>query len=426
MAIQVDKTLNELQQMAVSLGIYVDKGSGKNQKIMKEDLIHPIRNYFLLQRYKDITKIPKHLELILSLKSPMLAKRIDELKPELQEAIWKSDQWYFEEKLNGCRFFLVKTGKGLHLYSRHNSVTDLLPIEYSENIVYPENFDLDKIKDDFILDTEITSDYDCINTSLDKYGVQTETMLQVVTSLINCDPQRARLIQKKENLILTFNVFDCIYYNGSWILNEPLTKRRPLAFELWRKLSDAGFKIRPVRSNRSNKKEFYKGIILSGGEGCICKKIDGIYIPDSNRQNDGWIKIKRSMSEMTSMDDVFGDTIDGWISGFEPGKPDKGLQDYVGTIKVSIYIRKKDGTLYEHEIAHISGIDMKLRTDMTETVEGIPTLRASYYGTIVEIDGVSISGRAKRLNHATLNGFRYDKTKLDCVMDEEFLEKNIV
>ncbi len=409
MAIQVDKTLNELQQMAVSLGIYVDKGSGKNQKIMKEDLIHPIRNYFLLQRYKDITKIPKHLELILSLKSPMLAKRIDELKPELQEAIWKSDQWYFEEKLNGCRFFLVKTGKGLHLYSRHNSVTDLLPIEYSENIVYPENFDLDKIKDDFILDTEITSDYDCINTSLDKYGVQTETMLQGYLDFTTESiwAVSARVRQK-------------------YVMLLPLTKRRPLAFELWRKLSDAGFKIRPVRSNRSNKKEFYKGIILSGGEGCICKKIDGIYIPDSNRQNDGWIKIKRSMSEMTSMDDVFGDTIDGWISGFEPGKPDKGLQDYVGTIKVSIYIRKKDGTLYEHEIAHISGIDMKLRTDMTETVEGIPTLRASYYGTIVEIDGVSISGRAKRLNHATLNGFRYDKTKLDCVMDEEFLEKNIV
>ena len=166
MAIQVDKTLKELQQMALSLGIYLDTGSGKNGKIMKEDLITPIRNHFLLQRYKDVTKIPKHLELILSLKSPMLAKRIDELKPELQEAIWKSNQWYFEEKLNGVRLFLIKTGKGLHLYSRHNSVTDLLPIEYSENIVYPENFDLGKIKDDFILDTEITSDYDSINTSL--------------------------------------------------------------------------------------------------------------------------------------------------------------------------------------------------------------------------------------------------------------------
>jgi ATP-dependent DNA ligase len=150
------------------------------------------------------------------------------------------------------------------------------------------------------------------------------------------------------------------------------------------------------------------------------------YVPDTNRQNDGWIKIKRSVSEMSSMEEAFGDTIDGWISGYEPGKPDKGLQDYVGTLKISTYIKRADGTIYEHEIAYISGFDMKLRVDMTEMIAGIPTLKATYYSRVVEIDGAGVSSRARRFNHAVLLGFRYDKNKDSCIIDEDFLNKLIL
>jgi ATP-dependent DNA ligase len=425
MAIHVGRTLPELEVMARNMGLIIIP-TGKNGRYMKEDYIHPIREVSLEKRYKSLDKIPDHMALMLQVKSPMLAKRIDELKPEYQKEIWESNNWYFEEKLNGARMWIIKTNTGLYLYSRHNSDVDLLPIEYSDNILFPENFNLGTIKENFIIDTEITSDSPNLNTAVGKYGVRTETMLQAITSILGSDPKRAKLIQKQENIRFTFNVFDCVFYEGQWLFKVPLLKRRQLAFSLWKKLSKAGFKIRPVRSNRSNKKQFYKGIIMNGGEGCVSKNINGIYIPDTNRSVDGWIKIKRSVSEMVSMEEAFGDTVDGWISGFEPGNSDKGLQDYVGTIKVSTYIRKDDGTVYEHEIAHISGFDMKLRVDMTEKIAGIPTLKASYYSRVVEIDGAGVSSRVRRLNHAVLLGFRYDKTKDSCIMDEKFLNKLIL
>jgi ATP-dependent DNA ligase len=425
MAIHVGRTLKELEEIASKMELTITP-TGKNGRFMKEDYIHPIREVHLLKRYKSLDKIPDHLALILSVKSPMLAKRIDELKPEYQKEIWESNNWYFEEKLNGCRLWVIKTSTGLFLYSRHNSDVDLLPIEYSENILFPDNFNLSSIKENFIIDTEITSDSNNLNTAVGKYGVMTETMLQAVTAILGSDPKRAKLIQRQENIRFTFNIFDCVYYEGQWLIKEPLIKRRKLAMELWKKLSDVGFKIRPVRSNRSNKKQFYKGIIMNGGEGAVAKNINGIYVPDTNRQNDGWIKIKRSVSEMSSMEEAFGDTIDGWISGYEPGKPDKGLQDYVGTLKISTYIKRADGTIYEHEIAYISGFDMKLRVDMTEMIAGIPTLKATYYSRVVEIDGAGVSSRARRFNHAVLLGFRYDKNKDSCIIDEDFLNKLIL
>jgi ATP-dependent DNA ligase len=425
LAIHVDKTLPELAVLARFHKLEITP-SGKNQRYMKEDYIYPLREIFLKQRYGAIEATPDHLQLVLNLKSPMLAKRMDALKPQQQQTIWDSDEWYLEEKLNGARMLLVKTGSGIFLYSRHNSEMDLLPIEYSDNILFPEVFNLDRIADNFILDTEITSDSHNLNTSMGKHGVMTETQLQAVTALLNCDPEKAIEIQKQEGLRLVFNVFDCIFYNGQWLLNEPLKQRRTLAMELWRKLESAGLKIRPVRSNRSNKKQFYKDLILNGGEGAVAKNINGIYLPDTNRPSDGWIKIKRSVSEMASMDDVFSDTIDGWISGFEQGEAGKGLENYVGTIKVSCYLRQLDGSLVEHEIAHISGIDMRLREDMTERISGAVTLKPSYYNRVVEIDGAGISPRVRRLNHAVLLSFRYDKNKDSCIIDEEFLNRMIL
>ncbi len=422
MAISVGKTLPELVEIAKELNLTVEP-SGKNGRFMKEDYIIPIREHHLRGMYGET--IPDHLSMIMSMKSPMLAKRIDGLKQELQDEIWGSDHWEFEEKLDGVRILLVKDNSGLYCYSRHNSDVDFLPLEFSNKIMYQEGFDLDKISDTFILDTEITSDLSNINTVVGKYGVSTESMLQAVTALISSDPARARLIQERENLRLRFNVFDCVYYNGQWVTDEPLEKRRELARELYMKLVNAGFKISEVRRSVTNKKQFYKSIVLSGGEGCIAKHTGGIYVPDTSRRNDGWVKIKRSISEL-SMEDAFGDTIDAWISGYEKGTEGKGYEDYVGTIILSTYLKKDTGELEVHEIARVSGFDMKLREDMTHRVNGIVTLNPAYYSRVVEIDGANVSARARRLQHAVLLGFRNEKNKDDCVMEESFLNSMVM
>ena len=422
MAISVGKTIPELVKLTEELGLTVTP-SGKNGKFMKEDYIVPVREYHLGRLYGDT--VPDHLKMIMSMKSPMLAKRIDGLRQELQNEIWGSDLWEFEEKLDGVRILLVKDNSGLYCYSRHNSDVDFLPLEFSNKILYEKGFDIDKIKDNFILDTEITSDLSNINTVVGKYGVSTESMLQVVTALISSDPERAKLIQEREDFRLRFNVFDCVYYNGQWITNEPLEKRRELARELYMKLVGAGFKISEVRRSVTNKKQFYKSIVLNGGEGCIAKHSNGIYVPDTSRRNDGWVKIKRSISEL-SLEESFGDTIDAWISGFEKGTEGKGFEDYVGTIILSTYLRRDTGELVEHEIARVSGIDMKLREDMTLRVNGVVTLNPAYYNRVVEVDGANVSARARRLQHAVFLGFRNEKNKDDCILEESFLNSMVM
>lgn len=427
MAIQVSQTLKQLEKEVKKLGIE-DKivSTGKNGRTMKEDLIIPIREHNLIKRYGSLGNIPEHMNMMLSMKSPMLAVRIDALKEVEQKEIWENPDWGFEEKLNGVRCIVIYDGNQIHLYSRHNSDKDLLPIEFTDKVMFPDSCDLGKLNKSFMIDCELTCDNRNLNTVIGKYGVQTETVLQAVTAIIGSDVSRARIIQKRENVRLVFNSFDCMFYDGKWLDKEPLKVRKEALKDIFNTLKACGFNIRENLYTNVNKKEMYNNLVKLGKEGCVAKNINGIYIPDSTRGFKGWVKIKRSVSKAESNDDDLGDTFDGWISGFVPGNKGSAFENLVGAVCVSIYKKKSDGTREVHEIARISGMDLRLRQDMTKIVGGQVTLNPKYYDRVVEIDGQGVSARELRLNHAVLIGFRYDKNKDSCEVDEDFLVRNIV
>ena len=430
MSIEIGLTIKELALKARQFGVYEDiVPTGKNDKIMKDDMIAPIRKHSLISRYGSEDNVPEDMKLILELKSPMLAARIDGLKEEQQTEIWGDDNWGFEEKLNGVRNYIVNVGNGIHLYSRHSSDVDLLPIEFTEKVLFPDQCDLSRISKSFIIDNEITSDVANISTVVGKYGVVTETMLQAVTSLISSDASKAKVIQQSENLRLTFNSFDCIYYDGKWLLNEPLHVRKQIAEEIVVSLENCGFKIRRVKQcpKGMDKQKFFQDIVAHGGEGCLAKRLDGLYNADNTRGfKQGWIKVKRSTKASLALDEnSFGDTIDAWISGYKPGNKGTAFENYIGVVCVSINLLKPDGTTEVLEIGQFSGIPMSLREDMTELINGEPTLKPEYFGRVCEIDGMSVSSRERRLNHCQFLGFRYDKGKDSCFMEESFLNSMI-
>lgn len=433
MAISVGLTIKELTKLANDLSVTVTP-SGKNNRVMKEDLIIPIREHYLQERYGG--NIPKHMQLMLDMKSPMLALRIDDLKPEQQEEVWNDTEWELEQKLNGVRCRIVNDGNGIHLYSRHNSDTDLLPIEFTEKILFPDSCDLSKIKKEFIIDCEMESDNPNICTIMENSGVVTNSQLQAVTSLISSTTIRAHQIQKNNNLRLVFNSFDCIYYDGRWVIKEPLSKRRMLAEEIVKDLESCGFNIRRVLrstdNTREGKQKFYNGIISRGGEGCIAKRSSGLYIPDTTRNFNGWIKLKRSMSaafnSYSSVEDAMGDmgdTIDAFITGFEPGSKGGAFEKMIGSVAVSVYLQKKDGTQEIREIGKFGGMELSLREDMTEIVNGEVTLNPKYMHRVCEIDAMSMSSRNMRFQHCVFLGFRLDKLPDSCILTEEFLEAQI-
>lgn len=433
MAISVGLTIKELTKLANDLNVTVTP-SGRNNRIMKEDLILPIREHYLQERYGG--NIPKHMQLMLDMKSPMLALRIDDLKPEQQEEVWDSTEWVLEQKLNGVRCRIVNDGSGIHLYSRHNSDIDLLPIEFTEKILFPDNCDLSFLDKTFIIDCEMESDNPNICTIIENSGVATNSQLQAVTALISSATVRAHAIQRNNDLRLVFNSFDCIYYDDRWIMNEPLSKRRAVAEEVVRNLEKCNFNIRRVLcstdNTRDGKMKFYNGIISRGGEGCIAKRASGLYIPDTTRNFNGWVKLKRSMSaafnNYSSVEDAMGgmgDTIDVFITGFEPGSKDGAFEHMIGSVCVSAYIQKKDGSMELREVGKFGGMELSLREDMTELINGEVTLNPKYMHRVCEIDAMSMSSRNMRFQHCKFVGFRYDKLPDSCILTEEFLESQV-
>lgn len=430
--------------MAFDLGLDIpNRVDGKSLK--KEDYIKPIREHNLGVRYGSIDNTPEHLKLMLQLKSPMLAGRIDSFKEEQQQEVWDSDNWSMEKKLNGVRCFIINDGIGIHLYSRHNSDIDLLPIEFTEKVKLPKEFSYSMLDRTFILDCELTSDNPNICTVLDGYGVDTSSQLQAVTSILGSNTDRALDIQDMNDLDLVFNAFDCIYCDGSWIMDTPLFKRREYLSDVIDMLVDAKFNARPVKYVVENKKEFYKHLISMGLEGTVAKRLDGVYVPDTTRNFKGWVKCKRSLSDSLSafnsqsslsafdtLDDVsdditfsFGDTIDAFITGYELGNKGSAFENMIGSICVSVYVEKADGTQEVREIGKFSGFNLDMRKNMGTVVNGKTVLKPEYYGKVVEIDGQQITKNG-RFAHCVFIGFRYDKLKDACILKEEFLNSQLL
>ncbi len=419
MALQSLRTLKELREECRSLGISVDFGDKKENK---DSYIRALRNYYIQQKYPE--GLPKGLELILNIESPMLCQRMQVLKESERDEVWNSKKWYLEEKLDGARGVMVKTDEGFDFYSRNSSVKDHLPISYKDTI-YLGDYREDKIENEFILDMEIISTNPNIDTVMEKRGVITETKLQAVAALLALEPERSIAIQKEE-APLKFMAFDCLWFDGEWIMHKPLIERRRCLKKAIKQLKKSGIDISLPNSNISNKKVFYSSVLFKGGEGCVAKNIFSIYIPTSSRRRDAWVKVKRSMSESMQMYGI-GDTIDAYITGYEEADESKGWAGLVGAIEVSVYLRDSEGNTKPHKIAVVSGIPMEDRKKMTAlSSDGNPVLKREYYGKVVSVDGQAVSARAKRLKHAVLVSWRPDLSPDNCIIDEEFLNSMII
>lgn len=419
MALAVGYTKAQLKAKCEKLGL---KPREDYKKDSKDSFAYALRDYYLEQKYGG--DIPKNLELMLTLEQPMVPTRMNDCKEELQKEMWESPNWYIEEKMDGNRQLPMFLGGEFYTYSRNLSDIDLLPIEYSSNIYH--ECDFSKLQHDFILDSEVICLNPNISTVIGRRGVVTETQLQAVTALLSMNSEDSIRIQKENNAPLKFCTFDCIYYDGEWLLDKPLIERRKYLKMALAELQSIGFKAELPRSNQSNKRAFYKSIVDEGGEGGILKDIYAPYYPTSSRAHRKWVKAKRSMSESIS-ERGGGDTIDAFITGYEDSSKDKAFADYVGGFQLSCYLVDEDGNRKLHHIATISSMTLELRKEITEWDEnGVPRLKFEFYNKVCEIDGQAVSARARRLKHAVLVRFRPDKTPDQCEISETFLNSMIL
>lgn len=417
MSISVLRNLADLKRECQAKGLQV-KQSGSRES--KTDYVLALRQWHLDHDFPN--GVPESLKLMLSIESPMLCKRYPELKPAEQAEIWTSDKWFLEEKIDGNRMVYMFLNGGFDSYSRNISVKDYLPESYGEKIYL--SIDRSKITDSFILDSEVVSSNPNISTILENKGVITETQLQATTAILALNKDQSIEIQKKDPL--NFITFDCLWFNGQWLLDKPLFERRKYLMKALNQLREAGFRCSlPKNCYKNDRKAFYNQIIANKGEGCVAKRIDAPYVSSNTRSAGFWIKIKRNMQE-TLKNAGISDSLDGWVSGFEPADENKGQAGLVGSIDISAYLEDDKGNLHPHVIARVSNLPLELKKQMTELVDGKPQLKQEFYGRVCEVNGQAVSARAQALKHATFVRWRPDRSADTCIISKSFWESMIL
>lgn len=418
------KRIAELEQEAKSLGLSVEYPKTKRGRATrkKATLVKVLQQHYLKERLSG-ESCPDHLAYMVSLESPMLCARLSDCKKELEEAIWRSSDWVLEPKFDGCRCFLVyRKDEGLHTYSRHLSTVDYLPIEWRSIYHGDPRWGVLEPMEEFILDSEVVSTNPHVSTVLGNRGVVTETMLQAVQALLALNSEESLRIQKELKRPLRFYVFDILSVRGHDLRDQPWTVRRQTASRVVAYLQEAGLNafLAPVEENPTRKRAYYENILEMRGEGCVAKLKSGLYVARDTRSHRSFVKLKRTASESVS---ASYDSIDAFISGWEPGNKGTALENRIGTVYFSVLLDKGDGTQVEHEIARISSFTEEDRSAMEwRDSSGQLQLHPDYNRAVASVDGQAVSAREKRLRHARLIHWRPDRSWLDCTFDEMTLD----
>ena len=429
------RTISQLERECRQHGLEVTPSkvlkSGE-RRFVKQDYIDALARFTLCEKYGAMHRVPNSLRFRLGMKAPMLAYQFTRLKMEEKQEIWESKDWWLTEKMNGVRGILVYTPtEGLKVFSRNISVDDFLPVEYSDRMLVtipPEAMD-----HAWAVDVEIKSTNPNIAGALREQGIETATELQAVTVVLGINVEDSLEIQKSQMVegvpVLSFHLIDVLFWRNESLRKKPYFEREKFFDEAVSEIQSHGFPIHriPYCKDPAHKKDFHEGILANGGEGTVAAYIHAPYRTDENRDRRGWVKIKRSVQKSLVSAGI-GDTLDGYIVGFQKASDDKAWANMVGTVDIAVNLRDAEGREREHVLARVSNIPLSLRQKMTvfNAETGEVSLNPSYLQKVVEVDGQAISPRSLHLTHARIVRIRDDKSMFDCVMEESFLNDMIL
>ena len=258
------RSVAELKKLTKRLGLQVTQTSNRENK---KDYVKVLQDYYLKEKYPE--GVPSWLKVRLSMDSPMLCAQITGLKPEAAEQVWNSDDWVFEEKINGVRMMLFWDGQELHACSRNLSLQDYLPVDYVDKFAFAPELE-QKLRaagaPKFILDTEITFSNSNVRTYLyNVKGVETVTMLQAVAAVLALNTEDSLKIQVTEGHFV-LNVFDILFF-GKSLMNKPYSERYDYLMQFYSQygvLFGDILSIPPRCTDSAQKKDFYSGILARG------------------------------------------------------------------------------------------------------------------------------------------------------------------
>ena len=342
------KKLSELIKECNEKGIPIPEGA----KVSKEALISKLVNYHLEQ---DQNSIPP-LEQIL----PQLARDIIDLPEKERKEALKSDRFAAGEKKNGIRGILHIRPEGNRFTSRNRCANTYLLNELTDNVPHLKGLDLREFEGS-IFDGELYLPSEFVK--LDAFT----NALEATTALLHCSPEKAREYQESTGQRIYHHIFDVLRANGQDLTSLPFRERLRYLneFQGFVKSSGYGEHIRFEELVFHEKEEYFRKIIEAGGEGIVLKDLDAPYFPGARSQS--WLKLKRS------------DTVDAIIIGYDRGK-EWDRKVLIGSVELGVF--DENGDL--RSIGRVSSLSLRKRIEMTVVIEGIPTLKKEYLGTVVE------------------------------------------
>lgn len=427
----------------------VNKETGEKYKESTIDsCIIALQNYYI-QKYEDEGTLNPFVKRILEFK-PMLAAQMKAIKEEDQPALWvDNNNWMATEKIDGNRMrYCYNENYGVEYFSRNLSEGndgDYLPLRYSNKLTIPHP-DMKMLSEagihDFIIDTELVTYFDHINefTNIRKInGVMQEvlempiadTALSLTTSVLGALDDLSHRIQETNPMKLM--AFDITSLNGEDLTQKPLRERLLCLAKVMKAVKEAGLgdKLQMVKGTVVNKTKFYQDIVSKGGEGCVIKDLNSVYV---GKREKTWVKAKRSVSG-SILEEQMGDNIDAFIIGYKRGNVGTNIENYIGALDFGIYLLDDEGNYITddmgipvvHHIATVSGLTLEERQRMTEIgPDGAPRLKKEFYNKVAEIDGQDVSSKNLRLSHSLIKRWRMDKNADDCQIKESFLKSLIL
>lgn len=342
------KKLYELIKECKEKGIPIPDGA----KVSKEDLICKLANYHLDQNPNGLPPLEQV--------SSQLAKDIADLSEKDKGEVLRSDRFAAGEKMNGIRGILHIRPEGNRFTSRNRCANTYLLNELTDNVPHLKSLDLRDFEGS-IFDGELYLPSEFFK--LDTFA----NALEATTALLHCSPDKARDYQESTGQRIHYHIFDVLRANGQGLTTRPLRERVQYLkdFQSFIKSSGHAEHIRFEELVFRDKEEYFRKIIEAGGEGIVLKDLNAPYFPGA--RSSSWLKLKRS------------NTTDAIIIGYDRGKEwdKKGL---IGSVELGVF--DENGDL--RSIGRVSSLLLQKRIEMTEVVEGIPTLKKEYLGTVVE------------------------------------------
>ena len=476
---------DRLESTMHSYGIYFDeKVKWDNEKMIKR-----LGDFFMEMEPEKYTWGARYVQ---SLNTVMLCKHMKDDLDKFPISPLESKEYVAETKLNGMRCCCVYSPEtGFEFFTRRESVSNYLNGNITDKFLFIEKGIISEPKDykgkfnyRFVIDGELL--IDGIENEIHTAQVSIEDYIQ---SVFSSNTDRAKDFQK-EGHRLKMVVFDVLYFEKNpsvpatwtpkfnyiepeitkegveWVnkhyskyleaagfnnisknkklcqylislkdTNENDLRKRP--FEVRRSLRKllVGMLQRnylpfsEVEGEDENKIEFTENVLSSGGEGTILKALHAPYISGlrSTRNHRAAMKVKQSVSSMLTDSELMED-FDVFITGANPPKSDR-IKDMIGSLSCSVYVKKEDGSVVEHEIANVTGIShaWKKKLAATDVNTGKIILNPEYEGKVIAIDGLALTASKLKFQHATLKNkgnleFKA-KNPSECVWDEAVLKE---